>query len=89
MHAEFALIDQAFFGFVHKLDGVFDGDDVTFKRIVQIVHHRGKRGGFAGACRSGHQDQPLFLVAELPKDRWHAEFFQRKNVGRNVPKDGA
>ena len=89
MHAQLPLIDQALFRLVDELDRIFDREDMSFERIVQIVDHCSQRGGFSGAGRAGHQDQAFFPVAELPKDRRHAELFQRKNLGRNGPKDGA
>jgi hypothetical protein len=44
MRAHLALGDQAFLGFMHKLDRVFDRQDVAEFGLVEVVHHGGQRG---------------------------------------------
>ena len=61
MDAQLALVDETFLCFMDELDRIFDGDDVAFEGVVEIIHHRGERRGFAGAGRAGHKDQALFL----------------------------
>ena len=89
MHAEFALIDQTLLRFVNKLDRIFDGNDMALKRIVQIVHHRGQRRRLTGSRWSGHQNQAFLFVTQLPQNRRHAEFFQRKNRRWDISEDRA
>ena len=71
VNAELTLVHETFLCFMNELDRVFDGDDVAFEGVVQVIHHRGERCGLAGAGRTGHEDQALFLVAELADD-WRA-----------------
>ena len=40
---EFALINNAFLTPVNKLDGVFNGQNMTFDLVIQMVNQRGQR----------------------------------------------
>src|SRR5207253_2527769 len=73
MGPQLPLVDETFLGFVHELDRVLDGEDMTFEGFVQIVEHGGQRGGFSASRRPGHQDEALLLVAQLPQHRGHSQ----------------
>jgi hypothetical protein len=53
VHAQFALIDETLFRFMHKFHRVFNGENVAFEGIVQIVDHAGEGSGFTGAGWAG------------------------------------
>ena len=73
--ADFALGDIATLGRLHDLDGILHGDDVIGARLVEIVDHRGERGGLAGADGAGDEDQAV-VVGE--------EFLDCRQVGRET-----
>jgi hypothetical protein len=47
VHAHFAVRDQGVLGRVYVLDRIFDRDDVTRRRRVAMVDHRGERRRFS------------------------------------------
>src|SRR6185295_17124715 len=89
MDAHFPLIHEAFFRLVDELDRIFDGNDVAFEGVVQIIDHGRERRRLTGPGWAGHKDQSLFPIAELSHDRRHAEFFHRNDLGGNVSEDSA
>ena len=74
--AQFALVHKAFFGLVHKLDGVFNGEDVGGIFFVHIVHHGGKGGGFARTCWPCYQHQTAWVVGDFLENARGFELFQ-------------
>jgi hypothetical protein len=86
---DFALIHQAFLMIVEKFDRVFDRNHVLFAFAVDLVQHRGQRGRFSGACRTGHQNQPARLVAQRLHDRRKAQRIKPLDFPRNRTEDGA
>jgi len=59
------LGDVAAFGGLDDFDGVFDGDDVVGAGGVEVVHHGGEGGGFAGADRAGDEDEAVVVAEEF------------------------
>src|ERR1043166_3236829 len=88
MDTHFPLIHEAFFCLMDELNRIFDGDDVAFEGVVQIIDHGRQGRRFTGPGWAGHKDQPLFPIAELSYDRRHAELLHRNDLGRDVSKDG-
>ena len=39
VNAQLALVDEALLCFMNELDRIFDGEDVSFKGVVEIVDH--------------------------------------------------
>jgi hypothetical protein len=68
VHFHFALIDEAFFVAVQKLDGIFDGDEMVGAIGVDAVDHRGQRGGLTGTGGSRNQHQPALFLADFSDD---------------------
>jgi hypothetical protein len=83
--ADFALVDQALLGFVDELDRVFHREDVAELGFVQVVDHRGQRGGLARARRAGHQHHATRLERELPENLRRIQLLERQNLGWNRP----
>ena len=83
MRADFALVDQRFFRFMHEFDRVFHGQDVAHLVFVDVVHHRRQRGRFAGTGRAGHQHHAAREFGDVLEDRRAFEVFQRQYLGRN------
>ena len=63
MHADLALADEAVLAYVHKLDRILDGEDVAFLARIDVIDHGSERGGFAGSCLAGHQNQAAVDLA--------------------------
>ena len=80
VHADFAVLHQAILAAMHKLDRIFDRDDVIVPLQVRVIHHRRERGGFAGAGRPGHQDEALLQHREFLQDRRQAQIVDRQNL---------
>ena len=55
VQAYFALFDDRLVVLKDKLDRVFESDHVFFEIGVNVLDHRGQRGGFAAAGGAGHQ----------------------------------
>ena len=53
---------------MHEFDRVLQRDDVDRLGLVDLVQHRGQRGGLAGAGRAGDQHQPGFFARHLAED---------------------
>src|SRR5260370_560435 len=84
-----ALIHNALLVIMKKLDGVLDGNHVLFTFAVDLVEHGSERGGFAGACWSGHQDQSAWLVAQSLHDQRQSESVEAFDFPWNRTEDGA
>jgi hypothetical protein len=52
---DLALVDQALLVIVKKLDWVFDRDHMLVALVVDLVEHRGERGGLARTCRTSDE----------------------------------
>ena len=68
VHADFAMVHQAVFAFVHEFDRILHRDDVVAAVLVRVIHHGRQRGGFAGAGRAGDDHQPAVQHGELLED---------------------
>ena len=74
--AHFALVHHALLVRVHVFDGVLYGYDVVILVLVEIVDHRGQRGGFAGTRRAGDQQQALGHLHHLVDHGREVQFLE-------------
>ena len=44
VHAHFAVVHEAILAAMHKLDRIFDRDDVIVALHIRVIHHRRQRG---------------------------------------------
>src|SRR5262249_6795823 len=84
----FALVYQTALVLVDKLDGIFNGYDVVVPLDVDFVQHGGKRGGFAGTCRSRHQNQSTWLFAQPGNHLRQIELLESLDLERNHAVNG-
>jgi hypothetical protein len=68
---------------VEELDRVLHGHDVLLARVVDLIDHRGERGGLARARRAGHEHEAARLLGELVDRRREPEVVDRDEVGRD------
>ncbi|KFB70231.1 MAG: hypothetical protein AW09_004687 [Candidatus Accumulibacter phosphatis] len=47
VRTDFALVDQAFFRLVNKLDRIFDGENVAIRCFIDVIDHRRQGGRLA------------------------------------------
>ena len=80
---QFALVYQALLTFVHKLDRVFDGEDVVMMVFVDVVDHCRQGGGFTGTGRAGYQHQAARLVGNFLEHFGRVQLFQREHFAGN------
>ena len=66
--ANLALADDRTLVLVKDLDRILEGDDVGPATGVDVVNHGRRRRGLARPCRTGDQNQPILLVADLSDD---------------------
>ena len=85
---QFALVNQRFFTRVHKLNRVFDSQNMCGLGFVDVVDHRCQRGRFAGAGRAGYQYQPARVVGDFLENTRRAQVFQRQHGTRNGTENG-
>src|SRR6266851_5615779 len=61
----FALIDDAVFVVMEKLNRVLDSQDVFVALFVDLIDYRGQGCRFTRACGAGDQDQASGLFAKV------------------------
>ncbi len=83
-----ALVHEAVLVLVDVLDRVLDRENVLLALGVDLVDHRGERGGLAAAGRAGDQHQALRPLGELGDDRRQAEIVEAADAFRDQPEDG-
>src|ERR1019366_2491052 len=81
MRADFALIDQTLFAFVHKFDRVFHGQDVAQFFLVTLVDHRSQRSGFSRAGWSRNKHHAARKIANGLENLRALQVFQRQYFG--------
>src|SRR6266545_5205618 len=72
-----------------ELHRIFDGDDVLVPLAIDLVDHRGEGGRFAGAGRSGDEDQSARTIANLLDHLWQSEILESENLIRDLAVDGS
>ena len=65
VEADFALFDDRLVVFKNEFDRVFQRDDVLFEIGVDVLDHRGERGGFAGTGGARHQHDAARRFGDL------------------------
>lgn len=71
--------------FVVIFDRVFDRDDVMIEFAVDVVDHRGERGGFARSCRTGHKEQTAGASAETLDDGRQTDVVKAQKFVGDLP----
>src|SRR5206468_4184828 len=84
--SDFALVDDAEFVAVQKLDRVFDGDDVLPRLGVDLVDDRGERRRLARPGRPGDKNEASRLRRQLRDDGREAKLLERADLEGNRPK---
>ena len=77
IRADLALVDERLPALIDILDGVLDRDDVVAAGLIDMVDHRGQRGGLAAAGGAGDKDQTARLVRQLCQHGRHRQLCQR------------
>lgn len=85
VNADFALVDDALLGRVDVFNWVLDGDDMLCTVFVDVLHHCGKRGGFALTDRPDNEKEALAQLGKTKELLGYAEYLQRLNVRRLWP----
>jgi hypothetical protein len=70
MRTQLALHDLGLLTLVYEFDRVFQANNIEISRVIEVIYHRGQRGGLAGARRTRHEKHPLVKIAELQHDWW-------------------
>src|SRR5439155_1008543 len=68
---------------VHKLDGIFDGDDVSRTRVVDQIDDCGERRRLAGARRTGDENESAAQRGDSPELIGQRELFERHDLRRD------
>jgi hypothetical protein len=82
--AHLALVDDAALVPVQELDGVLDGHDVLFARLVDLVDHRRQCGGLARGG-SGDQHEPAGFCAQHVQRLGQPQFVYADDGHGNEP----
>ena len=80
-----ALVYDAFFVGVDELDGVFDGDDVLSKVIVDVVDHRRLGRRLAASRSARYYYQPPWHLGKFPDHRREMQKIEGQIFGRDQP----
>src|SRR5882724_2954285 len=83
---DLALVDDAAFVAVQKLDRVLDREDVLRAVPVDLVDDGGERRRLTGAGRAGDEDEATWLLGQLVQGRRDAELLQGLDLGGDKPK---
>ena len=74
VHAHLALVDETAFGVVNEFNRILHREDVALHVVVEVIHHGGQGGGFAGSGGAGDQDQSVVLQGQIGKNRRCIQF---------------
>src|SRR5215472_1431672 len=85
VRVDFALIHQAAFVVVKKLDRILDRDHVFFALAVDLVEHRCQSGRLARSCWSSDQHQAARLVAQTFHYNGEPKRIEPFDFPRNCP----
>ncbi len=85
IHTDFALVHQALFVAMEKLNGIFDGDDVFPAAAVAVIHHRRQGCGLAATGAAHENHQPALVHGDILEDRGQVKFLNRRNLLLNQP----
>ncbi len=81
--AHLPLVDDALFGDINVLDGIFDSDDVLPAGGVDHLKERGERGAFSVSGGTGHQEEPSAVRGNFFERRRQSEFVEGAYAHRN------
>jgi len=85
---ELALGDLATRRHEDILDRIFQRDDVVVAVQVEFLDHRGQRGRFAAADRTGKKHQAVVILGQDLERLGQAEFFHRAHGGVDDAENG-
>ena len=83
---DFTLVDQALFGFVDKLNRIFNGQDMLFTALIDIIDHGSERGWFTRTCWTGNQYHTTFEIRDTSENLAHTQIFHGQYFGWNGTK---
>ena len=83
--ADFALRHQAIAMVVYEFDRVLDGNDMTMRVTVAVIHHRSQRGRFTGTGSTDKNDQASLGHGDILQNRRQVQFFETRNIGIDDP----
>src|SRR5712692_9985168 len=89
VHPDLALVDEGALVANEKLDRVLDGHDVVGLVRVDVVDHRGERGGLSRAGRSRHQNQPALVEGDLLQHQGEQQLPDGQDLDRDHSEDRA
>ncbi len=87
VRTDFALVDQALLGFVHELDRILDGQNVSMIVLVDMIDHRRQCRRFARTGRTGNQHDATRILGNILEYFRAIQIFERQHLGRNGPEN--
>ena len=82
--ADFTLVDCTFDVVVIEFDRVFNRNDVTVNRFVQMLDHGGQRCRFTGTGRPGNENHASRTQNQFCNNRRGVEVFERHQLNGNL-----
>ena len=83
VHAHLALVDETTFRVVNEFNRILHRQDVALHVVVEVIHHGGQGGGFAGSGGPGNQDQPVMLEGQIGKNGGRVQFLECQDFARD------
>ncbi len=78
--AQLALVDDGALVGVHKLNRIFDRENMTRGVLVAMIDHARLGGGFAGAGGADHQHHAALEHDQVFQHFWRAEQIQNRRI---------
>ena len=88
VRSHLALVDQAFLRFMHELDRILDGQDMSMLVLVDVIHHCRQGGRLARAGRPRHQHDAAGILGYLLEYFRAVQFFQGQHLRGNGTEHG-
>ncbi len=73
---------------MHKLDRIFEADDIEAARLVEMIDHCGQRRRLSRTRGTGDEHHTLVVITELGDYRRHIQLLQCRHVAGNMPEHG-
>ena len=84
IQSDFALLEEGAVVLERVFDRIFDGDDVLFGRVVDVVQHGGHGCGFTGTSCTRHKDDAVAETGDLLEDFRKVDFLNGWRSALNV-----
>ena len=78
---DFALGHQTILVVMHEFDRILDGNDMTMRVAIAVVHHRCQRGRLTRARAAYEDDQATLGHRDILQDRRQVEFVETGDLG--------